>query len=60
MIKHSWFKRKDGSIRYFCNEAVNPNPEKLAKTENEVTCKNCRKMAAHIAIGIDEKDYSLK
>ena len=53
MIKHSWFKR-NGKKYYFCNEAVKPNENKLAKNENEVTCKNCRKMAGHLAIGIEE------
>ncbi|MFW6007818.1 MAG: hypothetical protein ACOCP8_01025 [archaeon] len=38
MIKHYRFNE-----RYLCNQAVNPTPEKFAKTKEEVTCKNCIK-----------------
>jgi hypothetical protein len=52
-IKHSWFLR-NGKKYYFCNEAVKPNPEKLAHKEEEVNCKNCRKMMGHYSIGMEE------
>jgi len=44
MIKYWWYHASDGKggvKRYLCNGACNVTEEKLAKTKDEVTCKNC-------------------
>jgi len=55
MIKHSWFINRKGNKRYVCNQAVEPNENKLAKNSNEVTCKNCLDICQGSVIGEDER-----
>jgi len=54
MIKHAWILRKDGSKIYVCNQAVKVTEEKLAKTPDEVNCKNCLNMGAEHTLGPEE------
>jgi len=41
-VKH-WVKRTKTGVRYLCIHSCNPTKEKIAKTKNKVTCKNCKR-----------------
>ena len=45
--KIHWLYIKDGRQFYLCNQSATPKLAKTTENQNEVSCKNCRKILGY-------------